>query len=129
MRISDWSSDVCSSDLMAARFSEHGFALLCHGVNHDRTQALADKIRHAFSDHIIEAGDRSVSVTVSIGGVQIGERIASLNQVLTKASQCLQSEQAEGGNRKQIGSTSCRGRVGQCVLTSGVAGEIQKKKI
>src|SRR3546814_8865538 len=76
---------IAGESHMAARFSEHGFALLCHGVNHDRTQALADKIRHAFSDHIIEAGDRSVSVTVSIGGVQIGERIASLNQVLTKA--------------------------------------------
>lgn len=93
---------IAGESHMAARFSEHGFALLCHGVNHDRTQALADKIQHAFSDQIIEAGDRSVSVTVSIGGVQIGERIASLNQVLTKASQCLQSAQAQGGNRKVL---------------------------
>ncbi|MDP1698580.1 MAG: EAL domain-containing protein [Xanthomonadaceae bacterium] len=93
---------IAGESHMAARFSEHGFALLCHGVNHDQTQALAEKIQHAFSDHIIEAGDRSVSVTISIGGVQIGERIASLNQVLTKASQCLQNAQAEGGNRKLL---------------------------
>lgn len=87
---------------MAARFSENGFAVLCNGVDHGRTQSLADTIRHAFSDQIIEAGDRSVSVTVSIGGVQIGERIASLNQVLAKASQCLQSAQTHGGNHKVL---------------------------
>jgi diguanylate cyclase (GGDEF)-like protein/PAS domain S-box-containing protein len=93
---------IAGATHMAARFTEHGFALLCDGVDHDNTQALADKIRHAFADHIIEAGDRSVSVSVSVGGVQIGERIASLNQVLAKASQCLQSAQAQGGNRKVL---------------------------
>ncbi|PKM15228.1 MAG: PAS domain S-box protein [Gammaproteobacteria bacterium HGW-Gammaproteobacteria-2] len=93
---------IANETHMAARFTEHGFALLCDGVNHDRTQALAEKIQRAFSEHIVEAGDRSVSVTVSIGGVQIGERIASLNQVLAKASQCLQSAQSQGGNRKVL---------------------------
>jgi len=87
---------------MAARFSEHGFAVLCNGVDHSRTQAFAEQLRCAFSDQITEAGERSVSVTLSIGGVQIGERIASLNQVLAKASQCLQSAQTHGGNCKVL---------------------------
>jgi len=101
---------IASARHMAARFTEHGFALLCDGVDHDNTQALADKIRHAFADQIIEAGDRSVSVTVSIGGVLIGERIASLNQVLAKASQCLQSAQTQGGNRKVLFDPAAQGR-------------------
>src|SRR3546814_1731475 len=31
MRISDWSSDVCSSDLLAAIHARHGYAILLDG--------------------------------------------------------------------------------------------------
>ena len=42
------------------------------------TAALAESVRAAFADHVLEIGDRSLSTTVSIGGVQIGEKIASV---------------------------------------------------
>ncbi len=84
---------------MAARFTEHGFAILCRAVDHRAATALAEKVRRAFADMIVDAGDRSVSVTVSIGGVLIGERIASLTQVLSKSGQCLQKAQSAGGNQ------------------------------
>ena len=44
----------------------------------------------------------SLNITTSIGGVQIGEKIASVPQVLGKASQGVQSAVAMGGNRAEI---------------------------
>ena len=46
--------------------------------------------------------DRSLNATVSIGGVQIGEKIASVTAVLGKASQGVQSTIGVGGNRIEL---------------------------
>jgi len=86
----------------AARFGEHSFAVLARGADHARTVQLAEGIRAGLADAVIEAGTRSLSMTVSIGGVQISERIASLPQVLARASQGLQSSIGVGGNRVEI---------------------------
>jgi len=86
----------------AARFGEHSFAVLARGSDHARTARLAETIRTRLSDTVFEIGARSLSVTVSIGGVQISERIASLPQVLARANQGLQSSVGVGGNRAEI---------------------------
>jgi diguanylate cyclase (GGDEF)-like protein/PAS domain S-box-containing protein len=95
---------------IAARFSDHGFAVLVREANHVISKELAERIRAAFQGHIIEVGDRSISPTVSIGGVQIGEKIASTQQVLVKAGQCLQDAITEGGNRALIYDPAARDR-------------------
>ena len=87
---------------IAARFGEHQFAVLCRNSDHVRTQLVAEKVRAAFADHVVEAGSHSLNITASIGGVQIGEKIASVPQVLGKASQGVQSAVAMGGNRSEI---------------------------
>lgn len=95
---------------VAARFSDHSFAVLCRQSDHRRTGEIAERIRKAYHGHIVEVGERSLSLTVSIGGVQIGEKIASLQQVLGKAGQCLQSAGSVGGNRIEIFDPSARDR-------------------
>lgn len=97
-------------DVAAARFSDHSFALLARKHDHKQTQQLAERVRAAFDGHIIEVGTQSLSLTVSIGGVQIGEKIASLPQVMAKASQCLQSAEGVGGNRIEIFDPAARDR-------------------
>ena len=87
---------------LAARFGEHQFAVLCLDSDHVRTTQVADRVRTAFADHVVEAGSHSLNITASIGGVQIGEKIASVPQVLGKASQGVQSAVAMGGNRSEI---------------------------
>ena len=87
---------------LAARFGEHQFAVLCRDSDHVRTAQVADRVRTAFADHVVEAGSHSLNITASIGGVQIGEKIASVPQVLGKASQGVQSAVAMGGNRSEI---------------------------
>ncbi|HEY0503892.1 MAG TPA: GGDEF domain-containing response regulator [Lysobacter sp.] len=87
---------------VAARFGEHQFAVLTPNSDHRHTTGLAEKVRTAFADHVLETTDRSLSTTVSIGGVLIGEKIASITAVLGKASQCLQSASGVGGNRTEL---------------------------
>jgi len=97
-------------DTVAARLSDHNFAVLCLSHDHTRSQAQAERIREAFHGHILEVGDRSVNLGVSIGGVQIGEKIASVSQVMGKSSQCLASCVGMGGNRVEIFDPAARDR-------------------
>ncbi len=98
------------ANTIAARLSDHGFAVLCLGHDHKASQAQAERIREAFHGHILELGERSVNPSVSIGGVQVGERIASVSQVMGKSSQCLASCVGMGGNRVEIFDPAARDR-------------------
>lgn len=93
---------VVDGDDLLARFAEHQFAVLARNSDHAQTAALAEKVRAAFADHVLEVGTRSLNATVSVGGVQIGEKIASVSQVLAKASGGVQSSIGVGGNRFEI---------------------------
>ena len=101
---------VIDGDVAVARFSDHSFAILCRGHDHKQTLAQAERIRAAFDGQILEVGSHSLSLTVSIGGVQIGEKIASVPQIMAKASQCLQSAEGVGGNRIEIFDPAARDR-------------------
>ena len=89
-------------DAIAARFSEHSLAVLLRNGDYAKTTALAERIREAFASHVFPIGSRSSVITASIGGVQIGEKIASVTQVLAKANQGVQSSIGVGGNRVEI---------------------------
>ncbi len=90
------------TDAVAARFSEHTLAVLVKNSDHDATADVAERIREGFASHVFPIGTRSSVITISIGGVQIGEKIASVSQVLAKASQGVQSSIGVGGNRFEL---------------------------
>lgn len=102
--------ETVGETVLSARFGDHTFAILKADSPPSASAALAEKIRAAFQGFIVEAGDRSVNITVSIGGVQIGEKIASLQQVLGKAGQAVNSCSNLGGNRVEIFDPSARDR-------------------
>ena len=93
---------VLDDKAVAARFGEHTLAVLFNDSDYDRTVALAERIRDAFAAHVFPIGARSSAITASIGGVQIGEKIASVAQVLAKATQGVASSIGVGGNRHEI---------------------------
>lgn len=93
--------DALGADAVAARFGEHTLAVLVQG-DHTLTEGAAATILRAFTSDVFEIGNHSMPVTASIGGVQIGEKNASLNQVLGKANERLQSALSLGGNRSDI---------------------------
>jgi diguanylate cyclase (GGDEF)-like protein/PAS domain S-box-containing protein len=98
------------ANTIAARFSDHGFALLARNSDHNASKSQAERVRAAFHGAIIEVGERSISPSVSIGGVQIGQKIASAQRVLVKAGECLQDAITEGGNRVLIFDPAARDR-------------------
>ncbi len=89
-------------DAFAARFGEHTLALLVRNTDHAGTQAIANRVLEAFSADLFEIGSRSSVITASIGAVQVGEKIASVSQVLAKASEAVASAAATGGNRFEL---------------------------
>ena len=89
-------------DDVAARFGEHQFAVLRPGADHGATAALAERVRAAFADSVLEVGQHSLNITASIGGVQISQRIASMSAVLGKAAASVQSALGVGGNRADL---------------------------
>jgi len=93
-------ADTVGDAAQLARFGEHSLAVLTEGA-FDHTEALADRIREAFAAQVFSIGERSATVTVSIGGVQVGEKIASIGQVLARATECQQAA-SELGNTSRI---------------------------
>jgi len=93
-------ADTVGTGAQLARFGEHSLAVLTEGAFAD-TEALADRIREAFAAQVFSIGERSATVTVSIGGVQVGEKIASVGQVLARATECQQAA-SELGNTSRI---------------------------
>jgi diguanylate cyclase (GGDEF)-like protein/PAS domain S-box-containing protein len=108
--IADRLQSALDEQTFSARLSDHSFAVLCLAHDHKHSQAQAERIRDAFHGHILEVGDRSLNLGVSIGGVQIGEKVASVSQVMGKSSQCLASSVGMGGNRIEIFDPAARDR-------------------
>lgn len=101
--------DTVGEQAELARFGEHSFGVLLEGAFAD-TSALAERIRAAYAAHVFSIGNRSATVTVSIGGVQVGEKIASIGQVLARATTCVQ-DASELGNTVRIFDPGATDRV------------------
>src|SRR3546814_13815559 len=114
MRISDWSSDVCSSDLLL-------FELLL-----DREDRLARREAGAVADAEDMGVDRE--------GLRPEGRVHHDIRRLAPDAGQFDARVTLGGDLSamiadQIGSASCRESVGQSVQTAVVAGSLRKKKI
>src|SRR3546814_12034213 len=142
MRISDWSSDVCSSDLRAvehlgvkprdAERSKNFFALGLVSWMYTRpTETTLRWIEEKFSAKPLV---RDANVAAFKAGHAFGETAELFDHPYEVAP----AVQAPGtytninGNTAlawgQIGRASCRERVCQYVEISGVAGSLRKKK-
>jgi len=93
--------DVIGAEAVIGRHGESSFAVIAAG-DYSRTTQLSEKIRAAFTNHVFSVGSRSATLTISIGGAQIGEKIASVAQVLGHASESLHTSVEMGGNSVRI---------------------------
>ncbi|WP_240125040.1 EAL domain-containing protein [Thermomonas alba] len=96
-----------------ARFGEHQLAVLARNSDYHATSALAERLRSAVADCVLAVGNNSLNATISLGGVQIGEKIASTSQVLAKASHQLAAAVGVGGNRVELYDPSALDRAEQ----------------
>src|SRR3546814_15816571 len=112
MRISDWSSDVCSSDLagLSVDWAEHSAARLPGNAEialfRIAQEGINNILKHARASHV------------------------RLELVVSDDRASLRVEDNGGGFalEQQIGRASCRERVCQYVENSVVAGSLKKKK-
>ncbi|MEJ8567546.1 EAL domain-containing protein [Elongatibacter sediminis] len=81
----------------AARVSDHGFALLATRPNMEAMEACAQQILDAFARHLTELGDRSFTVTCSIGIATLGRLAKDATAVIAGARRA-QLEAAQKGN-------------------------------
>ena len=90
--------DMAESDL-PARISEHCFAVIFSGQSHEHAATVSEQIRKRFEDHVFQLNQSSINLTVSLGLVMVGEKIAKAQAILNEASNALRNAQTGGGNR------------------------------
>ncbi len=112
---------LVGDDATVARYAGHTLAILLRGHDYHATSATAERIRAGFADHVFEVGERSSVITVSIGGVQVGEKIANVAQVLARATAALESASGTGGNRCEVFDPSAVDRVEEERIQAWVA--------
>lgn len=84
---------------IAARMADHTFGLLVGSQPIEAVRELGERLRSSISDRIFEVGQRSISLTASVGAALIGERNAKAETILDQAYGALRTAQGEGGNR------------------------------
>src|SRR3546814_12086769 len=95
MRISDWSSDVCSSDLGAEKLAAEAAPTRAQWLELARSEDLRQVIRRAFD--ALQVRITQAAVVVDVDGAVAVERLD------------------QQPDRRQIGRASCRERVCQSV--------------
>src|SRR3546814_1986212 len=91
MRISDWSSDVCSSDLVAAERGEGGVLVVVAGFVDERLAGTGAKVEAGFFGRLRAEGG---------GADQGGKQGSGQHLVLAHCFGLLQRPSHEGGGRR-----------------------------
>src|SRR3546814_11544119 len=103
MRISDWSSDVCSSDLVAAERGEGGVLVVVAGFVDERLAGTGAKVEAGFFGRLRAEGG---------GADQGGKQGSGQHLVLAHCSGLLQrtSHEGDGGDFRETGPGGVPGR-------------------
>lgn len=91
-------SSCLGNEDFPARISDHGFAVLTCKRNMEDIEAFAESILKAFRSQLFELGERSISLTCSIGIATMGRLARSSVEVLAGARKA-QTEASVNGNQ------------------------------
>ena len=93
---------VRSSEFFA-RFGGEEFAFILPEATIDGARVFAEAVRRLVEEHPFRCGDRTISVTVSIGGAQWTGEMASTRELLALADERLYAAKRAGRNRCLVG--------------------------
>lgn len=97
----------------AGVIAEHTFGILLSARSDDAIRDWMAKLKAAVSSAIFDAGERSISVTVSIGGCLLGEKNANTDLLLDQTSRALRAAVDQGGNTIELHDPSAREKADQ----------------
>ena len=83
---------------VAARISDHGFAVLTRQASMERVEDFASMVLKTYASHLVEIEDRSISVSCSMGIATLGRLAKNSTEILAGARKA-QMEAAETGNQ------------------------------
>jgi len=86
---------------IAARISDHGFAVLIGRATNGELEQAGKKMLAAYRGHIIEIGDRTLTASCSIGLARVGRLAANSPEIISRARKA-QVEAAEEGDRMVV---------------------------
>jgi diguanylate cyclase (GGDEF)-like protein/PAS domain S-box-containing protein len=95
-------------DDIAGVVGDHTLGLVLSSRGDLEHAALTERLRTTIAETIFDAGSRSLTVTVTIGGTLLAEKNANTEAVLEQASAALRAAQNQGGNRVELHDPSAR---------------------
>ena len=93
---------------VAGLLAEHTFGVLLHSGSDDAIKAWITGLQQQIAERIFDAGERSITLTVSIGGSLLAEKNANAELLLNQASTALRNAQGQGGNRSDLHDPTAR---------------------
>ena len=96
------------TDYLAGRFADDVFTVLLPHRSVHEAVALAEAIRQQVEDHIVEAGQHTVTTTCTIGALMIGETSPDADDAISRAHQACELARNAGGNQVHLHATDDR---------------------
>jgi diguanylate cyclase (GGDEF)-like protein/PAS domain S-box-containing protein len=97
-QLAQWLAEVFDDTEASARFSDHVLAICMPTGDRDEAVALATRLVEHFSGRILEIGDKSPSVTISVGLTIGSGKMFSGEELLSQAQTALNEAERTGGN-------------------------------
>src|SRR6201991_4219376 len=101
-------NDSIDDEDVAGVLGDHTLGLVLGPRGDLEHAALTERLRTAIAENIFDAGSRSLTVTITIGGTLLAEKNANSETVLEQASASLRAAQNQGGNRVELHDPSAR---------------------
>ena len=98
---------------LAARFGDSSFTVLLKDRTTEAGQALAERLRHAVEEHIIDIEGRSLTITLSIGISLITDGVSDAQEMLSRADLACEVARSSGGNRVHLHNPVADEQVGR----------------
>ncbi|URL57363.1 EAL domain-containing protein [Luteibacter flocculans] len=101
-------NESIDDDDIAGVLGDHTLGLVLSPRGDLEHAALTERLRTTIAETIFDAGSRSLTVTVTLGGTLLAEKNANTETVLDQASTALRAAQNQGGNRVELHDPAAR---------------------
>ena len=98
---------------LPARFGDSSFTVLIKGKDAAASQTLADELRRAVEEHILDIEGRSLTLTTSIGISLVTESSPGAQEILSRADLACEVARSSGGNRVHLHNPVADEQVGR----------------